>query len=79
MQGGKIDTKLDMGVVCPVGSNEDDAIFSYLLQTGYLTLRDAPAETEIGTIVSLGIPNQESLSICKTLIPNWSDIKNDEF
>ena len=59
MQGDEIHAALDMEVSYPSLTGGTDAVFSFLLLSGYLTIAGKPEETEIGTFGLLRIPNAE--------------------
>ena len=71
MQGEEIHASLDMEVVYPRMTDGNDTIFSFLLLAGYLTPAGKPEETEIGTFVSLRLPNAEIKRIYNTEILSW--------
>ena len=75
MQGEEIRTSLDIEVVYPRMTDGNDTIFSFLLLAGYLTPAGKPEETEIGTFVSLRLPNAEIKRIYNTEILNWIRVR----
>jgi len=71
MQGEEIHASLNMEVVYPKISEGPDAVFSFLLLAGYLTLKDRPEETEFGTFATLRLPNMEIRRVYNTEILSW--------
>ncbi|MBR2770330.1 MAG: PD-(D/E)XK nuclease domain-containing protein, partial [Solobacterium sp.] len=70
LQDRKIDVFLDLEAVYPSSSDSKNTIFSFLLFTGYLTVSGIPEETELGTVVSLSLPNAEVRRIYRTEVLN---------
>ena len=58
-------------VVYPQIADGADAIFSFLLLAGYLTLSSALEETEFGTFATLKIPNMEIRRAYNTEVRGW--------
>ncbi|MBQ8161860.1 MAG: AAA family ATPase, partial [Clostridia bacterium] len=71
MQGEAVHTSLNMEVVYPRMTDSNDTIFSFLLQTGYLTPASKPEESECSIYASLRLPNAEVKRIYSTEILSW--------
>ncbi len=71
MQGQQILTSLDLEVVYPKITDGVNTIFSFLLLAGYLTPDSNPEETELGTMISLRLPNTEIRRVYNTEILSW--------
>ena len=75
LQGEEIHASLNMEVIYPKLADGTDTVFSFLLLAGYLTPASELEETEIGTFVSLRIPNMEIRRVYNTEILAWLKTK----
>lgn len=64
-------TSLDLEVIYPKITDGVNTIFSFLLLAGYLTPDSNPEETELGTMISLRLPNMEIRRVYSTEILSW--------
>ena len=71
MQDRQILTSLDLEVIYPKITDGVNTIFSFLLLAGYLTPDSNPEETELGTMISLRLPNMEIRRVYSTEILSW--------
>ncbi len=71
MQGSSISTQINTEVIYPGISDGPDAVFSFLLLAGYLTLDGQIQETELGTYGNLKLPNREIHRVYNTEILSW--------
>lgn len=71
MQGGTVQSSLNMDVIYPRIADGADSIFSFLLVAGYLKTVRAAVETEMGTFVELALPNKEVRRVYNAEILCW--------
>ena len=69
LQGKSIPSEIDMNIIYPRLSDDDDAVFSFLMLAGYLK----PVDTESGlsSITLLTIPNNEVRSVFRNEVVSW--------
>jgi len=70
LQGGEIDKPVDESVALRDLGRQPDAVWSFLLFSGYLTAKGV-REEEGRTMAMLAIPNQEVLFTYRTLFRSW--------
>lgn len=71
MQGKHISSQIDPEMIYPKISDGSDAIFSFLLLAGYLTIDTQPQESELGTYAELRLPNKEIQRVYTSEILSW--------
>lgn len=69
LQGKSIPSEIDMNIIYPRLSDDDDAVFSFLMLAGYLK----PVDTESGlsSLTLLTIPNKEVQSVFRSEVVSW--------
>lgn len=69
LQGKSIPLEIDMNIIYPRLSDDDDAVFSFLMLAGYLK----PMDTESGpsSLTLLTIPNKEVQSVFRSEVVSW--------
>ncbi|MEE3420219.1 MAG: PD-(D/E)XK nuclease domain-containing protein [Lachnospiraceae bacterium] len=71
MQGEHVSTQINTEVIYPGITDGPDAVFSFLLLAGYLTLDGPLHETDVGTYADLRLPNREIHRVYNTEILAW--------
>lgn len=71
IQGKSVTTQINTEVIYPQIADGPDAIFSFLLLSGYLTTENPLQETEVGTYVNLRLPNKEIQRVYSKEILAW--------
>jgi len=72
-QGGSIQKKIDDNIVFANLGNDDEALWSFLLHSGYLRYDNSYVDQEDGAVIAdLSIPNMEVSSLYKRdIVKNW--------
>lgn len=80
IQGGKVTKVLQENIVMPDINNNDEALWNFLLLSGYLTFENERLEGR-SRVADLSAPNEEVLDVYTTSFKSWfeSGLGRDEF
>ncbi len=75
VSGGSVTTLVDVGVLCPQIESKPTTLYSYLLVTGYLTVRKVMPSFNGAFLCEVALPNQEiSLVYCKAILRQLEEL-----
>lgn len=69
LQGKSIPSEIDMNIIYPRLSDDDDAVFSFLMLAGYL--KPVDTESNLSSLTLMTIPNKEVQSVFRSEVVSW--------